>query len=104
MASIIKDTNLFCTCCKEEHKLTLPIDQDLFHKKSEHFTRLHEDCVEPFKYGLTVDELTESIMKGLKPMEDGVTMLSKTCDTCEYEETIFGYTLTLKCHHCKNIN
>jgi hypothetical protein len=44
MAQIIRNENLFCTCCGGKFKLIYPISMTEMNKKVKHFTALHKDC------------------------------------------------------------
>ncbi|MFA5297855.1 MAG: hypothetical protein WC389_06560 [Lutibacter sp.] len=44
MAAIIRNSNLFCTCCGGEFKLQYPIPSSDMINKTNQFTALHKDC------------------------------------------------------------
>lgn|SRR3990167_119534 len=44
MATTIRNSNLFCTCCGGVFVLTYPAEVDDYSKKLKHFNALHKDC------------------------------------------------------------
>jgi hypothetical protein len=82
MASIIKNNNLFCTCCGSEFKLAFPIPVNDFTAKMELFQQLHKDC--PQTYVEPVADQSKSVQdKAMFWLNNGhVGLSSKTMWNC----------------------
>lgn len=82
MATVIRNQNLFCTCCGGEHPLAFPLAITAYTEKSRAFETLHKDCpqtwIEP-----AVDQSQTTQEKAMWWIANGhVGMSSKTMWNC----------------------
>jgi len=82
MAQIIKNSNLFCTCCGGGHELSYPMKIEEFSSKSKAFEELHKDCKQTYIEPVA-DQSQSVIKKANWWLQNGfVGLSSKTMWNC----------------------